>query len=289
MRKIEKALIFANPRKPEVVALIGELARTLESCGVFVLFESRTADCVSGDGVSWDNLPQGIDMVISLGGDGTMLASARNVGARAIPVLGINLGRLGFLNELDPSEIAAAVPEIVAGKYAIVKRMMLDVLPPGEPKHHTALNEMVLDRGNSPRIIFHKIFVSGEFVAGVSADGLIVSSPTGSTAYNMAAGGGILSPDMEAFQVTALSPYTLSIRPLVVDASETVEIEYSTDGDEPPRLTLDGQSTRDIPPEGRIEIRKAPFSAHFVHYHNRTFYEVLRDKLGWASRPRRSS
>ncbi len=282
---MKRILIFANPRKEEVAALIAELEKALTDCGIEIFFEERAAGCVSRPGISWCDLPEKIDMVISLGGDGTMLSAARDVGAREIPILGVNLGRLGFLNELDPSEISTAIPRIIAGEFSVDSRIMLEVQPPGDEAYHCALNEMVLDRGDSPRIISHKIFVSGEFVAAVSADGIIVSSPTGSTAYSMAAGGGILSPKMEAFQVTALSPYTLAIRPLVVPSSEKIDIEYSTDGKEPPRLTLDGQTTRDIPSKGVIRIRKAAFSAHFVHYHNRTFYEVLRDKLGWANRP----
>ncbi|MCK5833753.1 NAD(+)/NADH kinase [bacterium] len=283
---VKKILVFTNPHKERVSALIPELELVLKKCGVEIIFGENAARFACKEGVANDNLPEDIDMAISLGGDGTMLSTARIIAEKEIPILGINLGRLGFLNELDPTEISSVVPEIIKGRFSIDSRMMLEICPPGETEFKTALNEMVIDRGKSPRIICHKVFVSGEFVASFSADGMIVSSPTGSTAYSMAAGGGIISPKMEAFQVTALSPYTLSIRPLVVDASETIEIKYFTDGKESPRLTLDGQISKDIPSSGTIAVRKAPFSAHFVHYHDRTFYEVLRNKLGWANEPR---
>ncbi len=285
---VKKALIFANPQKKEVERLVDELKAIINFCGIDVLYEERASRFTDAEGVPRKRLPDDgdIDMVISLGGDGTMLAAARMVAAREIPILGINLGRIGFLTELDPNEIASALPNIFAGKYAIDSRMMIEVLPPGEEEYLCALNEMILDRGGSPRIMAHKVFVSGEFVAAVSADGFIVSSPTGSTAYGMSAGGAILAPRMEALQVTALSPYTLSIRPLVVHATETIEIEYLAGGMPPPRMTIDGQTSKDMPEKGSIRVRKAPFSAHFVHYHKRTFYEVLRNKLGWANLPR---
>ncbi len=285
-KNIDRVLIFANIEKNRIGRLIEELLPIIETHKAEVLFEESIARLINEKAVSRNNIPNDIDMVISLGGDGTMLAAARMVAEREIPILGINLGHLGFLNELDPSEIASAIPEILAGKYKIDSRMMIEVLPPGRKEYSCALNEMVLERGESPRIISHKVFISGDFVAAISADGIIVSTPTGSTAYNMAAGGGILAPSMEAFQVTPLSPYTLAIRSLVAHASETIEIEYQTDGIAFPRLTLDGQATEEMPPNGSIKIRKAPFSAHFVHYHNRSFYKVLRDKLGWANSPR---
>ncbi len=285
--KIRSVAILCNINKKGVGDVASELVGILDSLSVKWHIDRDAARAMGLEGFERAKLPD-VDLVISLGGDGTMLTTARMVGEREIPVLGINMGRLGFLTELDTNEIESSLPDIIEGDYYLDSRMMLEVDLPGNNHRSFALNEFVLDRGQSPRLIQLQIFVSGYLVAEVSADGVIVSTPTGSTAYNMSAGGAIMSPDMEAFQITALSPYTLSIRPVIVGPHEEIRVIYEGDREWTPRNSLDGQPGRGMPDSGEIVIRKAPFSAHFVHYHRRSFYDVLHRKLGWATPPGRT-
>lgn len=286
-KEIKSAAIFCNIQKDGIEDYIHRLADILDQNDVEWHIEANAATFLGVNGFVRKELPD-VDIVFVLGGDGTMLATARSVERKEIPILGINLGRLGFLTELDTDEIEDAIPEIIAGNYAIDSRIMLEVQLSGEYERQCALNELVLDRGQSPRFVNHEIFVSGQLVAQIAADGLIISTPTGSTAYNMSAGGAIMSPDMKAFQIIALSPYTLSIRPVVISADETVKIIYSCDSRWNPRVSLDGQLGLEIPYNGEIIVKKADYSAHFVHYHMRSFYSVLHRKLGWALPPGKS-
>jgi NAD+ kinase len=238
-------------------------------------------------GVPLSEMPPDMDLVIVLGGDGTMLAVARAVSPKGVPLLGINLGRLGFLTELDTDEIETAIPEILKGNYFLDSRMMLEVKLKGEKFSYCALNEVALDRGGCPRIVVCDVSISGESMASFAADGVIVSTPTGSTAYSMAAGGTIIQPDARAFQIIPLSAYTLAIRPVVVDGTESIRIAFVGDKENPPRMSLDGQVVIRLEEKGEVAIKKARFSAHFVHYYKRSFFEVLRRKLGWAAQPKK--
>ncbi len=285
--EIKSVAIICNVQKEGIEEHIHRLVDILDASDVKWFVESSAAKFLSIEGFDRCSLPP-VDIVFVLGGDGTMLSAARSVGKAEIPILGINLGRLGFLTELDADEIEVAAPEIIEGNYAVDSRIMLEVQLSGEHEKQCALNELVLDRGQSPRFVNHEIYVSGQLVAQIAADGLIVSTPTGSTAYNMSAGGAIMSPDMEAFQIIALSPYTLSIRPVIIDAEETVKIVYSCDSRWSPRVSLDGQLGLEMPNYGEIIVKKADYSAHFVHYHMRSFYSVLHRKLGWALPPGKS-
>jgi len=284
-KKISRAAILGNVKKEGVVEKTRELIDLLDKNGVEWFLEDVTAESLGLKGYEPENIPKNADILMVLGGDGTMLRAARVVGEKEIPIVGINLGHLGFLTELDATEVETAIPKILDGDYSIDTRTMLCVTLPGENGQRCALNEFVLDRGQSPRLIHHEVFVSEQFVALVLADGMIVATPTGSTAYNMAAGGAIMAPDMEAFQITSLSAYSLAVRPVIIDACETIKIIYSGDKQLPPRVSIDGQLGLQLPPSGEIIIKKAAFSAHFVHYHGRSFYRVLRDKLGWAITP----
>ncbi len=286
-KKIKTAALICNVGKEGIEGYIRRLAEILYASNVEWFIEKDSAELIGMKGFERDSPPD-VDIAFVLGGDGTMLSAARAIREKEIPILGINLGRLGFLTELDADEIETVVPEIIEGKYSIDSRMMLDILMPNNGIRQTALNEIVLDRGQSPRFVNLDIYVSGQLVAQVAADGLIVSTPTGSTAYNMSAGGAIISPEMQAFQIITLSPYTLSIRPVVVGADEIVRIVYHCDSRELPRVSIDGQLGLEMPLRGEIIVQKAIFSAHFVHYHSRSFYGVLHRKLGWALPPGKS-
>jgi len=284
-KKVKKIGILANIKKENASGLVGEIIEILEEHEVSYILETKIAELMNRKGTSEKDLPNDLDLLIVLGGDGTMLAAARAVNSKEIPLLGINIGRMGFLTELDTNQFKRDLPEILDGKFNVEKRLMLEVKLPNRDENFHVLNDFVLDRGESPRFVQLEILVSDDFVGAFLADGIITCTPTGSTAYNMAAGGPITAPGMSAIQLTTLSPYTLAVRPLVVDADETINIKYSGDSEHPPRVALDGQVGMEIPVSGEIMIRKAQFSAHFVHYYHRSFYDVLRTKLGWAIPP----
>ncbi|MBN1756647.1 NAD(+)/NADH kinase [bacterium] len=283
---IHKVGIFANVNKLDFKEHISELTRLLEARQIEWFADNSLAQALGIRGLSMDELVQKVDLLIILGGDGTMLKVARMVGRHETPVLGVNIGHLGFLTELLPEEVENALPHILEGQYQILKRMMLKLVIKDSPIGPLyALNEVVIDKGASPRLLLFDIRISAQFVSRYSSDGIIISTPTGSTAYAMASGGAILSPEMEAFLITPLSPYTLAIRPMVVDSKETIDIAFQSRGNEPAQITIDGQESYEIPIGTRVEITKAEFYANFLNYQNRSFFEVLRTKLGWGRLP----
>ncbi len=225
-----------------------------------------------------------LDAIIVLGGDGTVLRTAAKFACYQVPILGVNIGKLGFITELVPEELKSALPEIIKGKFYIRERMMLKSFLLETKEKIVALNDITIDKGASARGIDIIIYVSDVFLGRYFADGIIVSTPTGSTAYSMAAGGAIVSPKLDAILVTAICPYTMAIRPIVVSATETVRIEYSS-RDKPVCLNVDGVKMPDLKPKGSITIGCADKKALLISYHNRSFYEVLRRKLRWGCSP----
>ncbi|MBN2543556.1 NAD(+)/NADH kinase [bacterium] len=284
--RINKIGIFANLEKPELKDNVTKLINLLSDQDVPCFLENSLAGSIGMKGLPLNELIPGVDLLIILGGDGTMLRVARMVKTHETPMLGVNIGHLGFLTELLPEEVENALPKIISGEYRIVKRMMLKVeIKNGETPPLYALNEVVIDKGPSPRLLLFNIFISGQFVSRYSSDGIIISTPTGSTAYSMAAGGAILDPEIEALLITPLSPYTLAIRPMVIGMNEKIRITFQSRGKENAKLTIDGQEGYKIPIGVDVEVSKAEFSANFLNYQNRSFYEVLRTKLGWGRAP----
>ncbi len=283
--RIERVGVFANPEKKDAVVVARRLMSLLE--GVEVVWSEELGRALGVDGcASFEELGE-TDLVITLGGDGTMLLAARKLAPSGVPILGVNLGHLGFLTALLPDELGYAIPAILRGDYVIEERMMLEAkVADSESEPVIGLNEAVVNNGGSPRIIHLTVYVSGCLVSHIGADGIIVSTPTGSTAYSMAASGAILSPEMEAFIITPLAPYTLAIRPLIVGPNDRIEIRYvSGDKKITPRLIVDGQVLVELPLEGMVEVRRADCVARFVKYHRRSFYDILRTKLGWGPPP----
>jgi len=282
---IEKIGILGNSRKDATVSFAKRLARLLKD--VDILWEDELARVVGfGDGVPVSELGT-TQLVITLGGDGTMLRAARELAATNTPILGVNLGHLGFLTDILPDELEQSIPTILSGDFQIDERMMFEAAVLGtESENIIGLNEATIDKGGSPRMPEITIYVSGHLVSHIGADGVIVATPTGSTAYSMAAGGAIVAPWMDAFILTSLAPYTLAIRPLIVSSDDSIEIKYkSNDIEELPHLAIDGQITLQLPPNGAVSVRKSKHRARFVTCHKRSFYDILRTKLGWGPPP----
>ncbi len=233
-----------------------------------------------------DSLSDSIDIVVSMGGDGTLLASARQVGPAGIPVLGINLGSLGFLTQLTPSQLIPSLDAIVRGEYQTEYRMLLKAeLSSGMTIDSPyALNDIVIDNGPVSRLIDINMTVNGEEVVSYRADGLIIATPTGSTAYSLAVGGPILHPGMEAIIASPISSFSLSTRPMVFSSRESLEISIHSDHGQA-GLTLDGQIMMTLKNNDRVKIRRAGFDVKLVTFSGNSFYTVLKNKLHWGYRP----
>lgn len=230
-----------------------------------------------------EKLAANVDLVLVLGGDGTMIATSRLVGDTEVPVLGINFGGLGYLAEFRIEELYTALESILSGNYRLDKRVMLSVELPGEAHqaNHRVLNDVVINKSALARIIEIEAYLNGQFVNSFRADGLIVSTPTGSTAYNLSAGGPVIFPSMNAIVITPICPFTLSNRPIVVPDDAVIELCLKTDKEDV-ALTLDGQVGFPLKVDDRVVIRKSKTTFNLVQPMNRNYFDVLRDKLRWG-------
>ncbi len=226
------------------------------------------------------------DMVISLGGDGTILSAAHLVGAANVPIFGVKFGGLGFLVEIGPDELYSALESILAGKYETQPRMVLEakIREGGDDVSLFAMNDLVFDKGGLFRLVRLKTHIDSEFLNTYIADGLIIATPTGSTAYSLAAGGPILPPEMKAMVITPICPHSLSARPVVIPEEKIVTVEF-INNDIEINLSADGQVIRKIKPGTPVQIRKADYSVNLVRLLDPIssgFYDTLRAKLHWG-------
>jgi len=220
------------------------------------------------------------DVAMSFGGDGTILSMARRLGGRAVPILGVNLGRKGFLAELRADDLAAGVDALVSGEYRVSRRMMLDVRASFGPCG-PALNDAVINRGTLSRMLALEVFVDGGLVAHHDGDGLIIATPTGSTAYSLSAGGPLVTPGVEALLIVPICPHSLSTRPIVVDAGCAVTVRV-VDGGREAHLTVDGQVDWPLEAGAEVEVRRATTPALLVDLGRRDWFRTIRDKLHWT-------
>jgi len=234
--------------------------------------------------VKEEQLAASVDLILVLGGDGTMIATARMIGDTEVPVIGVNYGGLGYLAEFPIEELFSALEAILSGQYKVQQRVMLAVeLWRGEEliTRNRVLNDVVVNKSALARIIEIEAYLDSQFVNLFRADGLIVATPTGSTAYNLSAGGPVIYPSMNAVVITPICPFTLSNRPIVVPDESSIEVCLMTDKEEV-ALTLDGQVGFPLQVNDRIVISKSNTSFNLVQPPNRNYFDVLRDKLKWG-------
>lgn len=227
------------------------------------------------------------DLAFVFGGDGTILSASRKLNGRQIPLIGVHLGKFGFLAELTSREISDSLDKIFAGEYVVSQRMLLTckVIRSKQVINETlGLNDAVISGTSLSRLISIKLYVNEKIVTTYSSDGLIVSTPAGSTAHSLSAGGPIVTPDMEAFIITPICPHTLSNRPLVVSGDSKIEMEQISES-KGVGLTVDGQIYFDIKVGDRIVIEKAKNKLQLIDIQTRTFFDVLREKLDWRGQP----
>ncbi len=219
-----------------------------------------------------------LDLLVTLGGDGSILRTARMACEQAVPVLGVKMGRLGFLAELEPEEWLAALPRLLEGDYWLEQRLMLDAENHRGRKHH-ALNDVVISRGSLARIVRLEAYIDGSYLTTYAADGLIVSTATGSTAYALAAGGPILPPQLQNFLLMPIAPHLSMNRAIVLGRSDRVEVRVHTDHQA--ILTVDGQFEYDLHDGDLVSVQASPYVSRFVRLQDRTyFYRTLMERLG---------
>lgn len=280
--------IVAKPDAPEAAEAVGRLVAWLAGRGLAVTLEKETAGlmpAVAAPAVRKSDLPGQVDVVVVLGGDGTLLSTARAVGEVGVPILGVNLGDLGFLTATTLDEMVAAVEELLAGRMTVEERMMLAarVVRRGEVvTEHAGLNDVVITKSAMSRIISLRVAVEGEYATAYRADGLIVSTPTGSTAYSLSAGGPILFPTLDAIVLTPIASHTLTNRPIVLPASVRIDVTLLTDQEV--MATVDGQVGVPLLEHDTVEIRRAASRIRLVRFPQRDFFSVLRSKLKWGER-----
>ena len=227
-----------------------------------------------------NELGERCDLVVTFGGDGTILSAAQAVGKSGVPILGVNLGSLGFLADVRFDELFPYFEDILVGKYAIIERMVLriEVIGTVEPMVFHALNDAVVEKGGGARMVEIEVSIDRKFFNTYYCDGVIISTPTGSTAYSLSAGGPIVEPTMEAMIVTPICPHTLAARPLILPSSSVIQTSVKAK-EGPAVLSIDGQLGCELYPQSTINIRRADYSVRWVASPNQSFYDVLRKKL----------
>lgn len=280
--------IVSRPRRADIAAVAPPLVAWLNARGIAVLCDQETAGCLPEGTMAQarETLPSHVDLLIVLGGDGTLLAAARLMGEHNVPILPVNLGGLGFLTSVTLDDLYPVLEQAVNGHARYSERVLLEseVIRNGSAFHHArALNDAVLNKATLARIIDLRLHINGEFVCNYKADGLIVSTPTGSTAYSLAAGGPIVYPRVSAFVITPICPHTLTNRPLVVPDSAQIEVGFEAAGGSI-YLTLDGQVGVELKPGDLIKITAAPDRLRLVRPQKKSYFSVLRDKLKWGER-----
>lgn len=278
--------IIGKSGKAEPAEIIRELIPWLRNRGTEVFLDMETSQTLGIKGYLRSEIPELVDLVLVLGGDGTMLSVARLVCEKGIPILGINLGGLGFITEVKRSEVFEALERVFSGQYIIEERLMLNsyVVRHGERiAGYTSLNDVVITKGALARIIELETFVDGRYVTTFRSDGLIVSTPTGSTAYCLSAGGPILFPILNSIVLIPICPHTLTNRPIVLP--DTVNIETTLKSVvEDVFLTLDGQVGFSLRQNDTVVVEKSPYKTRLLIPFERDFFEVLRTKLRWGER-----
>lgn len=287
---VESIGLVVNPQKEESLHLAEELASWLIAKGVRVLMEDEAARLVrrSDLAASLEAVCE-MDVAVVLGGDGTILRAARVAGPKDTPILGVHLGQYGFITEIHPPDVKPALERVLRGDYSVGDRLMLQarLIRENEPVvSMPAFNDVVVSKGPLARLLNLHTFVEEDYIATYAADGIIVSSPTGSTAYSLSAGGPVVHPGVNVIIITPICPHTLNARSLVIPGSGTVQIvgECGTGGEDEMMLTIDGQVGFEMRCSDKVDVRRAEFPARIVYWDPMSFYGKLRSRLKWGER-----
>lgn len=289
MEQFRNVGLMGRPGNTSVSDTLEFLLRFLEGRGIKVIFDEDTAAVLPHRGDLQVGTPgmlgEACDLIIVVGGDGSILHAARALARYNKPLLGVNRGRLGFLTDVSPSDIERKVGAVLDGDYAMEQRFLLDMVvksggaPVGEG---VALNDVVLYAGKSVHMIEFELYIEGQFVYRQRSDGLIIATPTGSTAYALSGGGPIMHPRLDAMVLVPMHPHTLSSRPIVVDGNSEIKLLMCTE-DINPMVSCDGQTGLSLRAGDWVYVNKHPFKLRLLHPPGHDFYAACRTKLGWSS------
>ena len=287
--KIQRIGIVVNPTKTEAFPLIKQVVDWLKDKGLEVLLDSAVSGAMdtSAECSAVADMPDRVDLMVAFGGDGTMLNVAQQIGGASTPLMGVKVGGLGFLTGVTESEVFSTLEEALAGRHRVERRMMLscEIVHPDGSKHceAVALNDVVIQRDSLERMLTIEMHVGGEFLVSYACDGLIISTPTGSTAHSLSAGGPIVHPEAEAIVVTPICPHMLTNRPLVLSASHELQAvvisENASAG-----VMIDGQIAVKIHTGDKILVRRSSAEFLLAASSDKSYFEVLRTKLNWGRR-----
>ncbi|MFZ1979836.1 MAG: NAD(+)/NADH kinase [Smithella sp.] len=286
--KIKRIGIVANIEKEKIADHVKSLKKWLEEKGVEVFLGMEISQKIAlGGGLKWNDLARKSQLIVVLGGDGTMLRTARYVAGHKVPILGINMGSLGYLTEVNLNEMHSTLELVISGKFVAEKRMMLDAsIKHGKTVTNvgTVLNDVVINRGSLSRMNELEMEVNGTYLTTYKGDGLIISTPTGSTAYSLSAGGPIVFPGNDLIIINPICPHTLTNRPIIFSHDSNLEITLWSK-DNGAMLTLDGQEAYRITSGDVVTLKKSKHATMLILSPYRSHGEILRSKLGWGDLP----
>ena len=280
--------IVGNIDKPRARAGIQIFVKYLEKLGVDYVYSEDLVEFLDLKAnlpvIPLDKIGYECQIVIAFGGDGTILSTANKVGKSGVPIVGVNVGALGFLAEVVVEELQTTVDQLLQGRYSIIERMVLavDVHMDSQVSTYYALNDVVVDKGRTARMITAEVSVDGNFLNRFRSDGVIIATPTGSTAYSLSAGGPLLEPTMQAFIVTPICPHSLTERPIVLLGESVINVSLISEQTQA-QINVDGHHRCTIGPNNWINIKKADYSLKWISTGKRNFYEILRTKLNWGA------
>lgn len=288
MEKIKTIGLFGKYQDQTVAEHILRLAEFLRSRKFSILFDQHAADLIGKQATparAREAIGKEIDLAIIVGGDGTLLNVARDLAGHRVPIIGVNLGRLGFLTDIAAEHMLVEIGKILDGDYQTESRLLLhaEIMRKGRIVHTAkAFNDVIVSKGDLARLIEFETYLDGEFVNSSRADGVIIASPTGSTAYALSSGGPILHPSLEAIALVPICPHTLSNRPIVVSSDSIIEIVITGVAEQRAHVTFDGQTTLSLEDNDRVYVRRAETDVQLMHPSGRSHFEVLRIKLHWG-------
>lgn len=279
-----KVTLMARNNTPQIVDTLITLHQHLESLGIQVTTDEHTANTLNrSEGISLDQLAQHSELLIVIGGDGSILSSAAQAAQQGVPVLGINRGRLGFLADLGPHDLKS-LTQVLHGKYRAETRCLMDASSHQAEQPHTpigtALNDVVV-RGDQVHMLEYDIYINQQFVCNQRADGLVIATPTGSTAYALSAGGPILHPTMDAFVLVPICAHRLNTRPLVIDSSSTIDIVLQRSGRAHASVSCDGHIHQHLANNCEVHVARHPQQLQLIHPQDYHYFETLKTKLHW--------
>lgn len=283
LRSITSVGVFLRPKTPSLKELSLQIARRLEESGISVLFEAQSAEMIGVRGELLSDMLKAVDLLLAIGGDGTLLSAVRQSYTYDLPVLGLNMGRLGFLTDLQQGEMEGFIPKLKRGEYRLESRLMLEgeLLKEGKEEQRLfALNEIIITRSEVSGMTRVKAWVEGEYCNTYYGDGLIIATPTGSTAYNISAGGPVVYPYARNILLTPICAHSITQRPLILPAD--FEIRLELDEAHEAKIIVDGQEILGFALGDSLKLRAAKKPAKLLHRLESSYFEVLRKKFSWG-------